>query len=259
MEHLSPSALAGDIVTTPMSPELVPSGFDPDALLLCESCGQLGPEAKVYPHVGTGPGCTAPLTLVSDEEAVSIGYAPGSGEVVNVKQLLDIPAPGDDLDEGDPDDQGEEDLDDDEEDDDEEIDATLIGGPGKDTKLAASPADGALRRRANPGREKRGTLKLNAPKPGAAKVVRPEKITVSVTLPVSLYTLSLFDVARQESTLGFDGTLAQFLDECPQIVFKLLGFDGMFLLRQNQVVSQLGAAADAALTRRPVRASSEGA
>lgn len=238
-----------------MSPAAVPSGYDPDALLLCDACGQLGPESKVYPHVGTGPGCTEPLTHVSDGDAVSIGYVPGSGEVININDRaaeLDAIVP-DGVDEGDelgehgtgselpP---SEEFLDPDDPDDvsDEDDEGTVTLTPGSRARVTASAKDGTLRRR-QPGRETRG-MKLNAPRPGAVKVTRPEAITASVNVKVSLYTLSLFDVARNDETLGFDGTLEEFLDQCPQALFKMMGFDGMYLLRQNHAIAKLEAAVD---------------
>ena len=234
-----------------MSPAAVPSGHDADALLLCDACGLLGPESKVYPHVGEGPECTAPLTLVSDGDAVSIGYVPGSGEVININRRaaeLEAIAP-DEVDElaaaamSTP---SEEFLDDDDEVDraDDEVDdeGSVTLTPGPRARVTASAKDGALRRR-QPGRETQG-MKLNAPRPGAVKVTRPEAITASVNVKVSLYTLSLFDVARNDGTLGFDGTLEEFLDQCPQALFKMMGFDGMYLLRQNHAIAKLEEAVD---------------
>lgn len=242
-----------------MSPETVPSGFDPDALLLCDACGQLGPESKVYPHIGTGPGCTAPLTLISDEQAVEIGYIPGSGDVVNLKAMAErLGEEAAELGEEDPDlsEAGPEDSaadDDDDEDDEDEADPGTVTLTKPKTRLAASPKDGTLRRDDHAGRRNR-KLSLNAPRPGGVKITRPEAITASVPVKVSLYTLSLFDVARNDVTLGFDGTLEEFLDECPQALFRLLGFDGMYLLRQNQAIARMDQAIDRVLGPRAAAA-----
>ena len=258
-----------------MSPAAIPSGYEPDDLLRCDACGQLGPEAKMYPHVGTGPDCTAPLALVSPEEAQGIGYVLGSGEVININDDppgLDMSEPDevgderfDELSFDDPEADPQEVLarklaeaglaagidplaeqeDDDAEDDDaEDPDAETVAsltGVGQGThpaRLTASPADASLRKRGDPAREKK-SLKINAPRPGGARVVRPEPMTASITVPISLLTLSLFEVARTDPGFGFSGTPAQFLDECPQALFEMMGFDGMYLLRRNAAVAQL--------------------
>lgn len=214
-----------------MSPAVVPvpSGHAADALLLCLSCGTLGPEHLVYPHTGTSPECTEPLTLVPNDAAEDVGYVLGSNMVIEVDP--------DDVELPDDDDTSETETETEPTPADGSATLTPASSNGKPRSLGTANAKTGSIGRTRPARNAHRNMKVNLPvRNQGAKVVRPDPVTVSVTVKVSLYTLALWDVARNDPEISFDGTLEDFLDECPQALFDTLDYDGLFLVKRNKAM-----------------------